>query len=432
MKHRVSMKKKKLYDAVKLLAITVVTAVVVAGIFQLEPKIIPLLILLFFPQVAWIFRQYDKKSSQDKRFELCMDYLQQMIFSFEKTKELTISLKETKELYGEDEMGRCLSEALDYLEATYSGNSKAAALKIIEEGFPCRLVKTVHRFLLEAESTGGRTEAALDILKTELQRYRTRIKLFQTKCQKTRINIIVAVVAGMLLSASLLYLTPDAGNLVSFPIYQTGTVVMCVISLGILCGAFSITCKDWLKEKETYSQKELEEKLLKYLNKDQKVGRKTLRKILQRQINRSYPDWILQLTLLLQNRDVAGAIEESIRDADVVLKYYLKNLAEGIHDYPDSPAPFLKFLEEFKTPETENAMKMIYAISTGSCVDADKQLVWLYDRTQVQQEQAAEMDQENQSAGMYALFLAPTLVTSLKLILDLSVLLVSFMGQLGM
>ena len=432
MKHRVSMKKKKLYDVVKMLVITVATATVVSGIFQLEPKIIPLLILLFFPQVTWIFRQYDKKSSQDKRFELCMDYLQQMIFSFEKTKELTISLKETKELYGEDEMGRCLNEALDYLEATYSGNSKAAALKIIEERFPCRLVKTVHHFLLEAESTGGRTEAALDILKTELQRYRTRIKLFQTKCQKTRINIIVAVVAGMLLSASLLYLTPDAGSLVSFPIYQIGTVVMCVISLGILCGAFYITCKDWLKEKETYSQKELEEKLLKYLNKDQKVGRKTLKKILQRQINRSYPDWILQLTLLLQNRDVAGAIEESIRDADVVLKYYLKNLAEGIHDYPDSPAPFLKFLEEFKTPETENAMKMIYAISTGSCVDADKQLVWLYDRTQVQQEQAAEMDQENQSAGMYALFLAPTLVTSLKLILDLSVLLVSFMGQLGM
>ena len=116
----------------------------------------------------------------------------------------------------------------------------------------------------------------------------------------------------------------------------------------------------------------------------------------------------------------------------MVLKYYLRNLAEGIHDYPDSPAPFLKFLEEFKTPETENAMKMIYAISTGSCADVEKQLVWLYDRTQVQQEQAAEMDQENQSAGMYALFLAPTLVTSLKLILDLSVLLVSFMGQPGM
>ena len=138
------------------------------------------------------------------------------------------------------------------------------------------------------------------------------------------------------------------------------------------------------------------------------------------------------MTLLLQNRDVTGAIEESIKDADVVLRYYLRKLAEGIHDHPDSPVPYLEFLEEFKTPETENAMKMIYAISTGSCTDADKQLVWLFDRTQVMEEQAAQMNQENQAAGMYVLFIAPTLLTSLKLILDLSVMLVSFMGQLGM
>lgn len=416
----------------KTIALAVTSAVLLAKLFRLWYRWIPILLVIFLPGAYLIRKKLRQKRYRDRRFEQCADYLQQMIFSFEKTSEITASLREVRGFYGEDEMGRSLDEALDYLETTYSGNSKEVALKIIEEKFPCRILNTVHKFLLEAETTGGRMDHSLEILKEELQRYRTRIKLFQNQCRKNRINIIAAILAGLLLCVSLLYLTPKAEALCGFFAYQMGTVLMLTFSMLILYGAFCLTCRDWLEEKGTYSPKELEEKLLKYLNNTQKVGRRTLKSILQKEINLSYPDWILKLTLLLQNRDVPGAIEESIRDADTVLKYYLQRLAEGIHDHPDSPAPYLDFLEEFKTPETENAMKMIYTISTGGCVDADKQLAWLFDRTQVMEEQAAQIRQENQTAKMYVLFLAPTLGASLKLILDMSILLVSFMGQMGM
>ena len=278
MRRRRKVDKKKLCDMGKLLMEALAAAILVTGVFQLRSEWILLLSLLFLPGLGSIWKQQKKRNYQDKRFEQCMDYLQQLIFAFEKTGELTVSLRETRAFYGEDEMGRSLDEALDYLESTYSGNSKEVALKIIEEKFPCKIVKTVHNFLIEAETTGGRTEAALDILKTELQRYRTRVKLFQGKCRKNRTNIIVAVGAGILLCASLLYLTPNAGALANSLIYQAGTVVMCVLSMGILYGGFSLTCRDWLEETKSYSEEELEQKLLKYLNNKQKIRKKDTEK----------------------------------------------------------------------------------------------------------------------------------------------------------
>lgn len=424
--------RKKLCEAGKLLLVSIFLSMALAELFQLRQRLIPVLILLLTPVLFRIAGQLHKKHRMDLRFEQCAEYMQQMLFAFERTGEIAASLREIREFFGEDEMGSCLSEALDYLEVSYSGNSKEAALRIIEEKFPNKMLKTIHKFLVEAENTGGRTGTAMEILKEELQRYRTRVRLFQVSCKKSRMNSIVAVAAGMLLCASLLYLTPDAGALSSFGLYQAGTVVLCVVSMIILYGAFALTSRDWLEEQGAYTEEELEAKLLKYLNNTQKVGRRTLKGILQKEINKSFPDWILKLTLLLQNRDVPGAIEDSIRDADVVLKYYLRALAEEIHDKPDCAAPYLEFLKEFKTPETENAMKMVYAISTGGCIDADKQLVGLFDRTQIMAEQAAQAKQETQMAKMYVLFLAPTLLSSLKLILDLSILLVSFMGQLSM
>lgn len=432
MKRRKSIDRKKIYEIGKLSAVSGVLSVLTAGIFRLEVGLIPLLAVLFFLFLSQITKMMRKKMYWDERFEQCADYLQQMVFAFEKNGEVAASLRETRDFYGEDEMGRCLEEALNYLEASYAGNSKEVALRIIEEIFPNRILKTIHKFFVEAENTGGKTNAALEILKEELQRYRTRVRLFQDKCNKNRINIMVAVMAGILLCASLLYLTPEAGALPDSPLYQAGTVILFALSMLIVYGAFVTTCRDWLKEKATYSEEELKEKLLKYVNHTGKVGRKTLKDILQKEIDKCFPDWILKLTLLLQNRDVPGAIEESMQDADVVLKYYIQKLAEQIHDHPDSSMPYLDFLEEFKTPETENALKMLYAISTGGCADADRQLAGLYDRTQIMADQAAKARQDNQMAGMYVLFLAPTLLTSLKLILDLSILLISFMGQMGM
>ncbi|MBE5905846.1 MAG: hypothetical protein E7277_03500 [Lachnospiraceae bacterium] len=373
-----------------------------------------------------------QRKREKQRFEALADYMQQMLFSFERTREITVALKETAELFSEGEMHEVLTNALLYLEKAYTADCKHAALGMIEKEFPNGEVKLLHNFMLEAETEGGRIEDVVQMLKEEQRRYRLRVNLFQEQCKKQQRNIILACVAGLLLCSSILYLVPDATLLTGYPLYHIGTVILFWLNLVIMGMGMHVTNRDWLREQKRYSDEEVEAKLVRYLNGKQTVGRRTLKKILQREINQAFPDWMLKLSLLLQSRDVAGAIEESTQDAPIVLLYYIKELVEQIHAYPDSAKPYVEFLGDFKNASSTTFMKMLYTISIGGCPDAPRQLMMLLERNNQLENQEVLMRQENSMAMTQALFLSPTLLASFKMILDMSMLLVSFLGQLGM
>ncbi|SFQ35199.1 hypothetical protein SAMN02910358_01696 [Lachnospiraceae bacterium XBB1006] len=373
-----------------------------------------------------------KKKREKNRFEELADYMQQMLFSFERTRDIVAALQETAELFETGKMHEVLGAALAYLEKAYTADCKHAALCMVEEKYPNDEVKLLHNFMLEAESEGGRIEEMVQMLKEEQRRYRLRVNLFQEQCKKQQRNILLACIAGLALCSSILYLVPDATLLTGYSLYHIGTVLLFWLNLWIMLMGMRVTNRNWLVEQKRYSDEEMEAKLLKYMNGKQTIGRRTLKKIIQKEINQAFPEWMLKLSLLLQSRDVAGAVEESVKEAPVVLVYFIRELIRQIHAYPDSAKPYVEFLGAFKTPASTTFMKMLYTISNGGCSDAPRQLMMLLERNNQMENQEALMKQENALAVSHMLFLAPTLLASFKMILDMSMLLVSFLGQLGM
>lgn len=386
-------------------------------------------LVLFFLLVE---KERRRKEKEDGRFEDCADYLQQMLFAFEKTREVTLSLQETAGLFPKGDMHEVLERALQFLEKTYTGNSAEDALYMVEKGYPTEEVKILHSFMLEAQRQGGEIENAVAVLKEEHRRYRTRINLFQEQCRKQRHNILLACIAGMLLCSSILYLVPDGSMLTDYSLYHIGTVFLIILNFTIMYFGIHVTTKDWLKEEKTYSDEEIEKKLLRYLNGEQKLGRRTLKKILDKEVEKAFPGWMLSMALLLQSQDVAGAITQSSQGRSPILYYYIRQMLSELREKPDSPEPYMNFLGEFAKPETTTFMKLLYAIASGGCKDAPRQLGDLLERCNQMAEQAVLLKQENSVAWMQALFMMPTLLASFKLILDMSMLLVSFLSRLGM
>ena len=77
-------------------------------------------------------------------------------------------------------------------------------------------------------------------------------------------------------------------------------------------------------------------------------------------------------------------------------------------------------------------MKTLYAVSVGGCMDVSKEVMELLERVQMMGERGKEVKREKAVSSLYALFLTPTLLSSIKLMLDMSMMLISFLAQLGM
>lgn len=76
----------------------------------------------------------------------------------------------------------------------------------------------------------------------------------------------------------------------------------------------------------------------------------SMRKSLVSEIEKVYPDWLLELSLLLQTKNLNVALEETIKTAPLVIKKELKTLAEEIAKDPTSMEPYANFLNDIPVP----------------------------------------------------------------------------------
>ena len=76
-------------------------------------------------------------------------------------------------------------------------------------------------------------------------------------------------------------------------------------------------------------------------------------------------------------------------------------------------------------------MSMLFSLSMGHSNQGDRQLGELIDRN-LEMLDAAEKERiSNLSSGMYLLFLAPVVTASVKLVIDMAVFMLSFLGSAG-
>ena len=183
---------------------------------------------------------------------------------------------------------------------------------------------------------------------------------------------------------------------------------------------------------ETYDEKELLRQYEKVKRSEEKkhaeLGTRIAKKNVSRALQKMFPQWLLEVSLLLQSENVQVAIMESYDEAPVLMKPALRELIQKLQLRPTDMEPYLEFLQEYALPEVQSSMKMLYALSEGTGGNANNQISDIIRRNQLLLDQAQKMKNEDALGGLYALFLAPQLTGGAKMLVDMGMLFYAMMA----
>lgn len=452
--------------------------VLVAAIFGLLYKLelpyiaaIGIIGLVFSPMVIL---QTMKGRYHTTMFSLANNYMEQFLYSFKRNGTVLNALLETATIFDEGIFHEVLERAIEHIQyTTDSEDPEREALDMVGEFFHCERIDAIHSFVIGAQRRGGDAGGSIVLLAKNRAMWAERVMNLQKEFQIVKRNIMIALVATMLICILPLYLLGGDLDISSIPLCQISAVVLIGICMLIYVKADKKLCRSWI-EKEVDStgmgKKYLQVRdydevkeakssqkmaiipvilfigafiyfkniavlvagvvvVLFFLN-QHKIGHSLAIKKVAREIEKQFPNWLMEVALLLQTDNVQMAIRKSMDSAPEVLVYALEDLIYQLEEDPNAIEPYHRFLKEYRNPDVQSAMKMLYALSSGNAGDVTKQVEELIDRNNAMMDKAEKLEQEDKIAGMKVYILLPSLLASFKLMVDMALLLVVFLQNL--
>lgn len=420
-----------------------------------------------------------KNMYEQKRFSDVNMYMEQVLYSFKKTPKIITALQDAANIIPEDSpMRQTVEAAARYILHDYSEeNLMDEGLKIIEENYKCQRIKDVHALMLKTEKIGGDYESSIKILLSGRAVWETETCKFQKECKNRQrmVNIALALVCTVCLFTPLMItkFAPEV-NITTSKIYKAGTVIMILISMRTYIKADSMASVNWLRNESDMTDEEQiglyrkvkyydfgREKrksllmavipavfgmlsavlkwtypaaasfLLLLLTANQhKIGYKLAKRRCGEEIARVFPQWLMEISLLLQiSENVNAAVANSVAEAPAILKESLKEMQREIMENPESNRPYMNFLKEFDIPEIQSAMGMLYSISSGRGGDAELQIDEILSKNAALLQQSEKTANENRLAALYWQFLFPSILGGGKLLVDMTLVTVAFMSM---
>ena len=450
----------------------------VAAIFGLLYKLelpyiaaIGIIGLVFSPMVIL---QTMKGRYHTTMFSLANNYMEQFLYSFKRNGTVLNALLETATIFDEGIFHEVLDRAIEHIQyTTDSEDPEREALDIVGEFFRCERIDAIHSFVIGAQRRGGDAGGSILLLAKNRAMWAERVMNLQKEFQIVKRNIMIALVATMLICILPLYLLGGDLDISSIPLCQISAVILIGICMLIYVKADKKLCRSWI-EKEVDStgmgKKYLQVRdydevkeakssqkmaiipvilfigafiyfkniavlvagvvvVLFFLN-QHKIGHSLAIKKVAREIEKQFPNWLMEVALLLQTDNVQMAIRKSMDSAPEVLVYALEDLIYQLEEDPNAIEPYHRFLKEYRNPDVQSAMKMLYALSSGNAGDVTKQVEELIDRNNAMMDKAEKLEQEDKIAGMKVYILLPSLLASFKLMVDMALLLVVFLQNL--
>lgn len=447
--------------------------------FHLQMKYTIALMLAFLLVFPVIVLDQFRYLYEQNRFQDVVNYLEQMIYSFKKTPKILLALQDTKSLCT-GRMKEVVEEAITRLNHAEEGEDRnVVALDCIEQEYQCNRIKMLHDFLKKVEKEGGQYQNTLNVILDDVKEWTERTYLFQKERAGMKVKIILSLCASLFIAgATILLLASDSTLVKTLSIvgYQIETFILLLLFLLIFMLAQKILTGSWLKVRKEENVKQIDKdwNTIRYsgdrkkkdsiksmivallcvpvlylgiTQKDLKVvtagiilmvlalllpGRKQkqARKRIKKEINEKFPYWIRGIGLRLQSENVYAAIRHSLTDVPYVLKKSVEDLVNDIDQTPDSVLPYQRFLPEFDLPEIKSVTNMLYSLTSYGTDDSEEQINTLIRRNNALMDKAERIQNENEVAGIGILTLVPMLFATLKMIIDLGLVMVSFFSAI--
>lgn len=471
-----------------LLMMGTLTGISAVGIlFRLTPFYFTVLVAAVLAALPVLVLDMYKKMYEQKRFADASAYMEQMLYSFQKTGKVAGALKETKEIFDEGQMRRTIEQALSHIEGGDPGSGQGVlreSLAVIEKAYGCAKIHMVHELLADAEEFGGDTETSILLVLEDIERFKRRGYRLQAEKKKSHTdNIISAITAVTLCAAALgvlesmkrMFTAQASVDLFKLPVIQISTLLFLLFLLFVFIKSSRSLTDDWLKESKLHESDYIIKSyhtVVNYDNKREKMkslclalpvfllmglclilGKKALcliccvfgmfflmqhragyslaRKDVTEEMRLCLPQWLMEMALLLQNNNVQVSLARSLEDAPEIMQEELHLLVERIKEMPGELRSYTAFCQEFDLPEVQSCMKLMHTVSENGTGNVRVQMNHLLKRVNEMQERADEMQNQAAAFRMKLLFSYPIFGATAKLLLDLTVGMFVMFGLLG-
>lgn len=415
---------------------------------------------------------YQRSVDNQQRFYEVSLYLDTILYAFVKEEKVELAVRDVSQTLPVGRMKQLVEQMLDYMTLTFDEvEVLAEALGKLDKEYPCKRIRDVHKFMTHVEYYGGEIEKPVNLLLADKSRWEKRIKEAIAGRKKQFVDVVLSVIASLIICGAIIYLPVMNIDISGEWILQIFTLIVIVADDLVILRAQKYLAVDWismqLTEEESYYVTKMEsfqnydmdkEKRMSYIlgfggvaitilaffwgNKwivafllaltlflmnQHRIGRRLLEKTLTREIKYAFPNWLLDLVLLLQSENVQVALQKSKEYVPSVLRKELELLAERLEMQPESSEPYHKFLKEFSIPEIHSAMGILFSLSIGNSGNADKQISELVEKNLELLDVTESEMIKSSASGMYVLFLVPVLTASFKLVVDMVLLMIQFL-----
>ena len=418
--------------SILMYGMAVAFALLCGKFFRLERMYLLILCLWCACLFPFFLRNLYRNRYGQRQFVEINNYMEQFLYSFQKSGKILVTLKDVEKLFADGMMHTRIQEAIAYIEDTYDEDHvEKKGLAMIEQEYPIHHVAMIHRFALQVEEKGGEYGEAIRLMLDARRMWADRSYELLKEKKRKRTQILISVLVSLLLCSVFVYVAERVSlSITGFTIVKVVTLLTLLLDIWIFYVAdrkLSMESMD-----ETYDEKELLRQYEKVKRSEEKqhaeLGTRIAKKNVSRALQKMFPQWLLEVSLLLQSENVQVAIMESYDEAPVLMKPALRELIQKLQLRPTDMEPYLEFLQEYALPEIQSSMKMLYALSEGTGGNANNQISDIIRRNQLLLDQAQKMKNEDALGGLYALFLAPQLTGGAKMLVDMGMLFYAMMA----
>ncbi len=413
-------------------------------LFKLERGQIILLLVYAYILTPYILLGRTKSSYYQRKFWDVNKYMEKMLYYFKGKPKLLECWGMVLELFPDGEMHDAVKSAIGHVKISDNlETGKAEAVQDLAKRYQCSRLLRIHEFFMQVERDGGNYDMSIELLLKDRQLWAERVEELQQKKKFTRINIVLSMGIVTVLCLSIMYLPEMVASNVSFAdigkirFVQLSAMAYLMLMLLLYVSVDRKMCVDWLKDENLYTEEEARVRYEKLTSSDMSwkarlrrhtLGYRALVKVYTKQLKLAMPVWVMRLALLLQTENVHVAIRESYDDAPPCLKPAIHKLISQIELEPNSERPYDEFLCEFGLPEFEDVMSTLYSIQSGAGGDVEVEIRNIVDRATAMTDKAEKIKNEDKMAAMQSYVAIPGLIGAVKLMVDMSAFLISFLS----
>lgn len=462
----------------------VLVALLAAGIFySLKiPYLLVILLVALIKMPGMIATQF-KYVYEQRKFSDVVDYMEYMLYEFKKKPKILYALKAAEDSCTGDIKKR-IKKAIDYIEnGVYRDNLYKEAFYFIEEGYDCERIGIIHQFLMKIEREGGEYQEALNILLDDVKSWTERTYEFQKEKANIKSKVLITIILSLIMCAILTKVSGQVYDITGSKIYQCVTMGIIIAFIELYAVVQKRLSGSWLIGDATPRKKMFQQYALaisgdistlrkkEFPNAVIYVGLglvlffcggliqtiapyknlgillsmfglftyfikpsmdiKTAKKNTMKEITKEFPGWFRNLAINLQKETVHVSIKNSLKDAPLILKPSLISLIKELDDDPVTMKPYINFLSSFELPDISSAMKMLYSLNEAGQDEVVTQINTLVQRNNQLLEKSERMKNSDSIAITGYLVILPMAISLVKMIVDMGLILVGFMGSVG-